>query len=1071
MSFILFLVSARQPYVTSIFGREGINDVINEYVDGIEILEHNLLKQQTKHIKELKLTELIPDNAYPWPGNNLKVNFSIIQQETRKIKSLYGNNKIKPNQNYYHPAADKQFYTTFEELNKSERVKVRFTTTPKVSRHYAHVFMPPGEIATVSIKEEARNKVWVTYNKYMSPIWSLPNGSPKFGQRLDDLRIDSIKLNDTVNTLALPYGAYLNFDINGDNPIEINISGVILCPSFTYGVDSDEDWENNQVKLPGPVAVLNPGNIIMSVPSKYVRDKIRMNDCMKFYRSDYQISQTTTSDGYNSKWGRPTNLLEMNYETFVPAGAAVAFVGRNFIHYPPSWIGGATDWNSIQDNPWGNLHEMNHHHQGSWANGGVDEMSNNVLNLIIYAKSNQASSKRNINGGLSDWKRYSTGFQLMNSPGNAGYPLTLYSTFLHFFGIDKMQEFIRSDQDNTLYNRNDVKIGRRGAQLLRASKIFGRNMHWEFNYQGYNDTDIDGGRTDTLVWSLLKELNLPDFHPVSNPYATGFLDDNGTEYETVRPFQIFGFPTEIDFNKTMRQRNRRDLFGAFVFQKAEFEHGRESAWKQLSEGKYLMTPTNNQTHNEKVIVHYLDQTTQKTTKVICKFMQMTNFARYSRYSNIGNISDVMSAYKFVLNITAKTVEEKTISKIESTQISTDRSGWLTITKGKISVPDSKSYNFSIKSDDQGLFYLSENELTSDPDLDSNYLILKQDKFNYDYTKSNHSSPIFLNQTEHYHFLLVIFNPSNSSSVSGKGVIGYQTGKNSWADVPNSWLRGLGLTDKEIWDNQYRPNFTDMYSMDEWHGRKLIKIENITLWKVLRCPKGSAIIDSKKLEGKEDKSKTVNDVLFDDKPDTEWRSFWFKGEIEEFPHIFDIDFGENVSFDAIEFGLTGNPALFATDSDIDIRFSFNNDSIVDNTSVSNNSSTNFTRRINQANNVAVFDKVIKCRYLRIRFLNNRMMWFLNLKGKTSISSISIGKYIYNNKVRPTTVIYAEYNDKWKTTSDGHYYNRRGMIGTAGAELTFKIPKWWKEIDIIGDLYPWMGIATVTIDGEHCGTINN
>lgn len=47
----------------------------------------------------------------------------------------------------------------------------------------------------------------------------------------------------------------------------------------------------------------------------------------------------------------------------------------------------------------------------------------------------------------------------------------------------------------------------------------------------------------------------------------------------------------------------------------------------------------------------------------------------------------------------------------------------------------------------------------------------------------------------------------------------------------------------------------------------------------------------------------------------------------------------------------------------------------------------------------------------------------------------------------------------------------MIGTAGAELTFKIPKGWKEIDIIGDLYPWMGIATVTIDGEHCGTINN
>lgn len=243
---------------------------------------------------------------------------------------------------------------------------------------------------------------------------------------------------------------------------------------------------------------------------------------MKFWRSAWLISQQAAVDYDNSRWGRPLRSVEMNFETFVPAGAAVAFVGANFCHFPPGWISDVVNWDNIQRDPWGIVHEMDYHHQSNWANGVGDEMSNNVLNLMIYAKSNQASAPRTANGGLGGWPAYSTSFQQLNN--NDGYGLSMYSTWLHFFGVDKMSEYIRCDQSNSLYNRNTY--GRRGAQLLTTSKIFGRDMRKDFNFHWFNDSVLGSFKEDAQIWKDLAAFKLKPFHPVTNSYATGFVDDN-----------------------------------------------------------------------------------------------------------------------------------------------------------------------------------------------------------------------------------------------------------------------------------------------------------------------------------------------------------------------------------------------------------------------------------------------------------------------------------------------------------------------------------------------------------------
>lgn len=199
------LTVALPDFVTSKFGKPGVDEVVIEFHDGFEVLKHNLPKQKTKLISELKLTPFINDTDYPWPGHDLKCNWTYLLQETRLIHKAYHNNSIRPDQNYRHPVADKQFYTTYDALDKAERVEVKFTLTPKYNRHFGRVFIPPGEIATFKIHSGALNKVGVTYNKFMSGIWTLDNGKPKYSKRLDNPRIDNIRLTKEVNTLACPW--------------------------------------------------------------------------------------------------------------------------------------------------------------------------------------------------------------------------------------------------------------------------------------------------------------------------------------------------------------------------------------------------------------------------------------------------------------------------------------------------------------------------------------------------------------------------------------------------------------------------------------------------------------------------------------------------------------------------------------------------------------------------------------------------------------------------------------------------------------------------------------------------
>lgn len=1084
---ISFTKSAAPSYVKSIFGAPGIDEVENEYIDGIKILDENVAKQTTTLIPDKEFSsQKISASDYPYPGHDLNgtCTWALLQEESNNIIKRYSFSNLTQDKLYRHPAAAQQFYSTDEELNNAKRAKLRFTLQPNYERHFLPAFIPPGEIATIEIPEPQVGKLSICLNHHARDIPD-SDGSPKYKQRLNRLLIQQLYLNEKTNHVGLPYGATVSFWYSGRDPIEVTVSGVILQPYFYYGMTTDEEWENTLSKLPGPMTYLDTGNIVFEVPSKFIRGSTRMNDAMHYWRSAIQISQTTARDvaGYNNeRYGRILNPVQMKYDSFVPAGAAVAFVGGNFCHFPPDWISSVVNYDSATDNPWGTVHEINHHHQNGWANSQEHgEMSNNVVNLCIYAKTNDCSAKRTKTGGLNDWPSYSIAAQRLNDDDE--YGLARYSTLIHMFGVDKFKQFVKADQDDLWYPRSEY--GDSGAEMLRASHVFNRDMRRHWNFHHNSDSDLSSRAVEEVSW-----LKLKPFHPVTNYYAVGHVVD-GVRCITVRPFEIDPVEQIIDFVSTMVQRENHDWFGDFEFSGCQFEKDRQQSWTEQSKGVYLMKPKENLTEVEEVNVSYRDKTTGDVHVVICQFLQTNNVAKFTRIAFIpSSENNILKAYKYVAQekYNKSDIIHESYRKdgiFAADYINGSIQNWISIEEGMLSPSESGSYVFYITTDPAGCFYLSEEPLKGDPDEDYSKMINYQAETKMSFDECNTSKAMNLDSEKVYYFRHIVF-----SSWKGRSWVGYKKdNKGNVQTVPGSWFRYKKVSNEEIFNAQFRPNFERMYLMDEWNGQVFKRNNNQQKWDFYKYPKGAVVIDSSNFQGQNSNSLSIKDVLTDGEGTTEYRVNWWPSNVAlAFPHIFEIDMVDTESFTAIKIGRAGNPGLFGSKSLVQIFLAPYNYTIpeqVNETEQAQSNAfdpTNYTIDqdealiwegwVNHTNpEVIELDKEHKGRYLRFKFLLNNLTWKDGHPGRTCISAIEVGTALHNRKVYPiTNRAYVSTTGNWQETRDGCYYNGKGLTGFAGATMTIRIPKFKPEIGIIGDFYPGMGTADVLIDNEKVGTIS-
>lgn len=500
--------------------------------------------------------------------------------------NLYLNGVATGGKLYKHTAAAGMYYGDVSD-DEPALVKRITLNARKSGDHITGLYAPAGEVIKIEMSEEdfaATGGLTVYIGQVLS------NGQPNnIWLQRDFNRMPVIVNAMTTKTATAYVGSFLGGPIyikpvKAGTSFSVTISGGVAYPHFILGYTTEEEFAKNATSS-APYFDLEVWDdcVRHSGPKIYAQfDYDQLYDAAVLWDKISRVSNQIPS-------GSADVGIVFLYDPFVAAGAAVAFVGRNTVNCPPSWMTSALDYDSFVTNgSWGNIHEFNHHYQRYGFAPG-DEVTNNAVSLISYSLYTKISAMRTEEGGLSGWNVYTDPSKALaltvsaSDSGNANSALDSYANILHSFGQDA---FIAAAAYGKGAGGADVWF-----QALCAAT--GYDMTYYF-------TEL---LHQTVSESVLEEIagqNLPMYVPVASVYQTGvgFLADGERRYcETVQPFEIeYGQPYTLDLTKNIVL---PDGFSYTIKQVGTPEYG---TLKKEGEGCYVYTPDSAHALSGKFIV-------------------------------------------------------------------------------------------------------------------------------------------------------------------------------------------------------------------------------------------------------------------------------------------------------------------------------------------------------------------------------------------------------------------------------------------------------------------------------------
>lgn len=500
--------------------------------------------------------------------------------------NLYLNGSPTGQRLYKHTASVGMYYGN--PSDEEPAIKKRITLQSRASgNHITGLYAPAGEVITVEMSEEDFQKTG-GLTVYIGQV--LSNGQPNNIWLARDFNRMPVIVNTMKTKSATAYvGSYLGGPIyiapvNAGVSFSVTISGGLSYSHFILGYTTPEEFEMNQNSTVPyfDLEVWDTG-VRHSGPRSYVFDY----DYEDLYKAAVlwdKISRVSTRVPSGSKTSIGIDFL---YDPFVAAGAAVAFVGRNTVNCPPSWMTSSLDYDGfVTSGAWGSIHEYNHHFQRYGFVPG-DEVTNNALSLVSYSLFTNISAGRTVSGGLSGWNRYTdAAFSLTQTltaktSGTANGNLDTYANLLHSFGQDI---FIRACQN-----------GRGAGGVDTWFKAVCEATQYDMTYYF---TDVLHQSVSESVLAEIKEKGYPMYVPVATVFQTGrsYSTSAQTEYsETVRPFEVeAGKDFEFDLGKNIVL---PEEFTCQIVSVSEPEYGK---LVDKGNGVYCYTPNKNRTKSGKI---------------------------------------------------------------------------------------------------------------------------------------------------------------------------------------------------------------------------------------------------------------------------------------------------------------------------------------------------------------------------------------------------------------------------------------------------------------------------------------
>ncbi|MCK4294717.1 MAG: M60 family metallopeptidase [Planctomycetes bacterium] len=382
--------------------------------------------------------------------------------------------RLPPEQVQAHPAADD--FPGGVPADAKPVTRSLSIDTHIVGWHSTGLYAPPGKLITVEVDQNAENKgLHIRIGAHSDKLWNKETWRrcPEICRRFP------IAAQQT--RAANAFGGLIYIETPRGNELgtlTVKISGGIETPWYVLGRTDLKRWREDIRNRPGPWAELQTSKVILTVPSKVVRDLDDPKSLMEFW--DKVMDSCADLAGWPRERVRPERYC------------ADAQISAGYMHsgYPIMTlldiIEVLVDKEKLTSNAhggiWGLFHETGHNHQSrDWTFQGTVEVTVNLFTIYVLENACGLSSeahpsftkkaragklKRYLEGGakFEAWKR------------DPFLALDMYIQMQEAFGWDAFKKVFAEYRNLPAGERPRSDDEKRDQWLVRFSRTVGRNL-------------------------------------------------------------------------------------------------------------------------------------------------------------------------------------------------------------------------------------------------------------------------------------------------------------------------------------------------------------------------------------------------------------------------------------------------------------------------------------------------------------------------------------------------------------------------------------------------------------------
>ncbi len=367
--------------------------------------------------------------------------------------------------------------------------------------HSTGLYAAPGEIITVTVPDKAAGeKLKVRIGCHSDTLWDKAEW-----KRCPDI-CRAYFVNTAQTHAANAFGGLIYVVVprkSGLGKISIKISGAVEAPYYVLGQTDLAKWREDIRYLPAPWAELATDKVVLTVPSKVVRELDDPKALMEFWQEVLDACaelatiplKRSRPERYVADMQISAGYMHAGYPIMTHLDVAEVMVDKDRL---------ITD---VHGGVWGLYHELGHNHQSrDWTFSGTGEVTVNLFTLYVLDKvcGLPPSTRRNFSeeGRAKMLKSYlETGTDFEEWKRKPFLALLMYIQLQETFSWDAFKSVFAEYRNLPANERPKDDDEKRDQWMVRFSRTVERNLAPFFEAWGVPTSEAARNSiADLAVW-------------------------------------------------------------------------------------------------------------------------------------------------------------------------------------------------------------------------------------------------------------------------------------------------------------------------------------------------------------------------------------------------------------------------------------------------------------------------------------------------------------------------------------------------------------------------------------------